>query len=462
MTNVYGLFTIGRTALMAQQKGIDITGNNIANVNTEGYSRQRLNLVQNSPVRVDGATMSTGVKADQRIQRFYDQFLNAQLSDENESLGRWEARRNTLEKAEMLFDEVSGYGLNAAMSDYWNAWNDVINNPSGLVERVSLVNAGEYLATTFSGLRGSLTDLQDDLNTSIDQRVEEINAIASQIAEMNLKISQVEVSGHAANDFRDQREALALELSKIIDIDSFEDGDGNLTIMVAGGKPLVERSSTWNLLSADNGGTQDVFWEASNGTTTNITTSINDGELKGFIEARDITIAGYITDLDDLAGTLITEVNTLHSAGYGLDGSQNDFFTGSDASNIAVNSAISADPNLIAAASSNTTLPGDNSTAVAIAGLQNSLLMSGSSASFDDFYNALVGTVGSDVKSSNFNHDHQTTMINHLEQRRQEIAGVSLDEEMVNLLQYQHAYNAAAKLITTTDELMDTLLSLKR
>jgi flagellar hook-associated protein 1 FlgK len=303
MTNVYGLFTIGRTALMAQQKGIDITGNNIANVNTEGYSRQRLNLVQNSPVRVDGATMSTGVKADQRIQRFYDQFLNAQLSDENESLGRWEARRNTLEKAEMLFDEVSGYGLNAAMSDYWNAWNDVINNPSGLVERVSLVNAGEYLATTFSGLRGSLTDLQDDLNTSIDQRVEEINAIASQIAEMNLKISQVEVSGHAANDFRDQREALALELSKIIDIDSFEDGDGNLTIMVAGGKPLVERSSTWNLLSADNGGTQDVFWEASNGTTTNITTSINDGELKGFIEARDITIAGYITDLDDLAGT---------------------------------------------------------------------------------------------------------------------------------------------------------------
>ena len=462
MSNVYGLFTIGGNALLAQQKAIDITGNNIANVNTEGYSRQRLNLVQNSPIRVNGATMSTGVQAEQRIQRFYDQFLNAQLNDENQSLGRWEARKNTLEKAEMLFDEVSGYGLNAAMSDYWNAWQDVVNNPSGHVERVSLVNAGEYMATTFKNLRASLTDLQDDINTSVTRRVEEINAIASQIAEMNLKISQVEVNGYAANDFRDQRENLAFELSKIIDVESFEDGDGNLTVMVAGGKPLVERSSTWTLSTTDNAGMQDVFWTASNGTTTNITTRIDDGELKGFIETRDTTIAGYIGDLDDLASTIINEVNTLHSAGYGLDGSQNDFFTGSDASDMAVNSAVSTDPNLVAAASSNTALPGDNSTAVAIAGLQNSLLMSGNGATFNDFYTSLIGTVGNDVKSADFNHDHQTTMINHLEERRQDIAGVSLDEEMVNLVQYQHAYNAAAKLITTTDELMDTLLSLKR
>jgi flagellar hook-associated protein 1 len=348
------------------------------------------------------------------------------------------------------------------MSDYWNAWQDVVNNPSGHVERVSLVNAGEYMATTFKNLRASLTDLQDDINTSVTSRVEEINAIASQIADMNLKISQVEVNGYAANDFRDQRENLAFELSKIIDVESFEDGDGNLTVMVAGGKPLVERSSTWTLSTTDNAGMQDVFWTASNGTTTNITTRIDDGELKGFIETRDTTIAGYIGDLDDLASTIINEVNTLHSAGYGLDGSQNDFFTGSDASDMAVNSAVSTDPNLVAAASSNTALPGDNSTAVAIAGLQNSLLMSGNGATFNDFYTSLIGTVGNDVKSADFNHDHQTTMINHLEERRQDIAGVSLDEEMVNLVQYQHAYNAAAKLITTTDELMDTLLSLKR
>ena len=134
MTNIYGLFTIGQSALMAQQKGIDVTGNNIANVNTPGYSRQRLALVQNSPVRTDNSTLSTGVKAEQQIQRYYDQFLNAQLSEENESLGRWEARKNSLEKAELLFDEVSGYGLNAAMSDFWNAWQNLANNPAGLVD----------------------------------------------------------------------------------------------------------------------------------------------------------------------------------------------------------------------------------------------------------------------------------------------------------------------------------------
>jgi flagellar hook-associated protein 1 FlgK len=462
MTSIYGLFTIGQSALMAQQKGIDITGNNIANVNTPGYSRQRLALVQNSPVRTDNSTLSTGVKAEQQIQRYYDQFLNAQLSEENESLGRWEARKNSLEKAELLFDEVSGYGLNAAMSDFWNAWQNLANNPAGLVERVSLANAGEYLATTFNQARSGLTGLQDDLNTSVVNRVEEINAIADQIADLNLKITQVEVQGYSANDFRDQREQLAFELSQIIEIESFEDGDGNLTIMVAGGKPLVERSNTWTLSTADNAGMQDVFWEASNGTTTNITTSINNGELKGFIEARDTTLAAYITDLDDLAATIITELNALHSTGYALDGSQNDFFTGSDASDIAVNSAISADPNLIAAASSNTALPGDNSMAILIADLQNGLLMSGNSATFDDFYNSLVGTVGNDVQAANFTFDHQTNMVNYLEERRQQIAGVSLDEEMVNLIQYQHAYNSAAKLITTTDELMETLLSLKR
>ena len=118
MPNISGLLYIGRNALVTQQKAIDITGNNIANVNTPGYSRQRLNLEQSTPIRDQNTTMSTGVRAEQKVQRFHDQFVTNQLNNENEGLGRWEAQKTALEKVEVLFDEVSGYGLSEAMSGY--------------------------------------------------------------------------------------------------------------------------------------------------------------------------------------------------------------------------------------------------------------------------------------------------------------------------------------------------------
>ncbi|MBI5064248.1 MAG: flagellar hook-associated protein FlgK, partial [Desulfatitalea sp.] len=215
MPNISGLLNIASTALATQQKAIDITGNNIANVNTEGYSRQRLNMEQSSPVRDQNGTMSTGVHADQKIQRYYDQFINIQLNGENENLGRWEAQKSALEKVEVLFDEVSGYGLSTAMADYWNSWQDVINNPSGHVERTSLLSAGQYMASTFNQLSNNITKVQDDINTNITNIVSDINQIATQIAELNRKVTQVEVSGHNANDYRDQRDLLVLNLSKL-------------------------------------------------------------------------------------------------------------------------------------------------------------------------------------------------------------------------------------------------------
>jgi flagellar hook-associated protein 1 FlgK len=185
------------------------------------------------------------------------------------------------------------------------------------------------------------------------------------------------------------------------------------------------------------------------------------------METRDVVINDYMTRLDTLAGAIIQEVNALHNdaitpSGFGLDGSQNDFFTGSNAGDIAVNSDILADVNLIAAAGDAAALPGDNSVAIAIANLQSALTMSGGSASFDDYYTTLVGDVGSDVQTANLNYDHQSSMIQHLENYREEVSGVSLDEEMVNLVKFQHAYNAAARLITVTDEMMETIISIAR
>lgn len=464
MSNIYGLLSIGQSALLTQQKAIDITGNNIANVNTPGYSRQRLNIQQRNPVRVDGQTMSTGVTADTGIQRFYDQFLGAQLNGENENLGRWEAQKQALERAELMFDDSVSSGLSSAMSGFWNAWQDMSNNPSGVAERTSLISAGQYLATTFNQTYNNLRDLQCDIDTHVTNIVLDINDMTDRIAELNRKVNQVEVTGHNANDFRDERDQLVLELSKLIDIQSFEDGDGNINVSVGSGKPLVDGTATWDLTTADNAGVQDVFWQASDGSTVNITGQITSGELKGWIYSRDTSIDDYLTRLDTLAASMISEVNTLHAAGTTLDSVTTtgvNFFSGTGAVNMAVNSAIEGNSDLIAAAGAGEGLPGGNSTAIAIASLQTTATMPGSST-FDAYYNSLVGQVGADVQAANFNQKHQQTMVENLKEYRQEVSGVSLDEEMVNLIQFQQAYSAAAKLITTADEMVDTLLSMVR
>jgi flagellar hook-associated protein 1 FlgK len=288
--------------------------------------------------------------------------------------------------------------------------------------------------------------------------------MVDRIAELNRKVSQVEVTGHNANDFRDERDQLVFDLSKLIDIQSFEDGDGNINVMVGNGKPLVDGTATWDLSTADNGGVQNVFWESSDGTSVDITGQLNSGELKGWIYTRDDAIDGYMSQLDTLAANVIQGVNDIHYNGTTLDtvNSTNvNFFTGTGVADIAVNSAIEANSDLIAAAGAGEGLPGGNSTAVAIANLQSAATMPGGST-FDAYYNSLVGKVGADVQGANFNQAHQSTMVENLTQYRQEVSGVSLDEEMVNLIQFQQAYNAAAKLITTADEMVDTLMGMVR
>lgn len=462
MPNLFGLMNIGQSALLTQQKAIDITGNNIANVNTPGYSRQRLVVKQGSPIRVDGMTMSTGVTSDPGIQRFYDQFLTTQLGNENETLGRWNAQKEALDKAELMFDEASGLGLSNAMNDYWNAWQALSNNPSGVAERTTLISAGQHLGSVFNQTYSNISKLQQDIDTHVDSVVTEINSLAQQIADLNQKVVQVESSGHNANDFRDERDQVVFELSKLININSYEDGDGYLSIDVENGKPLVQGTSTWNLTTADNGGVQDVLWENSDGTTVNITSTIASGELKGWIEARDVHLNDYMTQLDNLANTLRTSVNGAHTAGFDLNGNAGlDFFSGTGAVDLSVNAAITANTDLIAAAGAGEGLPGGNGAAIAIANLQNGATMPGSST-FDEYYNALVGKVGADVQAANFNNSHQESMVQGLENYRQQVSGVSLDEEMVNLVKFQHAYNAAAKLITTANEMLDEILALAR
>jgi flagellar hook-associated protein 1 FlgK len=363
---------------------------------------------------------------------------------------------------ELVLDESSGAGLSQAMNEFWNAWQDLASNPEGHVERMDLLAKTETMTATFNKIYADLQQIQKDIDTSIEGTVDDINQMSEQIADLNQKIAQSEVTGQNANDYRDRRDLLLKELSALVDINSFEDDVGKASVLISGGRPLVEIGGTWDLSTQLNAsGLKDILWDDGSGSTTNITSDISGGSLKGWLEVRDTLIPDFLSRLDDLADGIIQEVNSLHSTGYGLDNStSNDFFTGSSASNIAVNSSIAADIDLIAASGTLAGVPGDNSNAIAIANLQDDLLMSTNSATFGDFYISIVSDVGVEVQRATTTYDHQLSMVTQLETYRETVSGVSLDEEMVNLIKFQHAYNAAAKLITATDELLATLISM--
>jgi flagellar hook-associated protein 1 FlgK len=559
MIDIYSVMSLAGNALLANQKAISVIGNNIANVNTPGYSRQKLLLETSAPVQTSVGPMSYGVEAVS-VDRVYDRFLGVQINAESETLGRWEAQKDSLELAEVIFNESGEFGLSQSINRFWGSWQDLSNDPSSYNERVVLQAHSDVMTGTFNRIYSDLQNAQQGLDGSIEGAVADINQLSQQIADLNQKVMEVEASGYTANDYRDQRELALKELAGLIDINAFEDTSGRVTVSVGAGQTLVESSSSRNLTTQVNGfGLKDIAWVGPDGTMVDITSDIHNGQVQGWLEARDVDIRGYMRQLDTLAETMMERVNTLHQAGWGLDGSTGtDFFTGIatasgnmdslltitaeaggtgnikvtvvgggtagaetvttdpvtgdiqiaiedgvstggdiatalqalaginsvvagapgaawdlsagtntsvlaggiSARGLQLNTAVSNNLDLIAASSTSAGIPGNNSQAITIANLQHSLTMNSNSTTFEDYYNSLVSQVGGDLQSANAYSNHQADMVVQLENRRESISGVSLDEEMINLVKFQTAYDAAAKLITTADELLQTVINM--
>ncbi|MFY9708142.1 MAG: flagellar hook-associated protein FlgK, partial [Desulfobacterales bacterium] len=309
-----------------------------------------------------------------------------------------------------------------------------------------------------------LQQQQVDLDAVVRGGVDDINALAAEIADLNRKIGEIETGVQNANDLRDRRDLLVTRLAELVDVSTFEDGQGRVTVSVANGRPLVENGQAWRLGTTTNAaGHQDVTWIDSSGTAVDITANINGGKLKGWLDVRDAAIPDYLARLDELAGDVADGVNTLHTAGFDINGTAGQaFFSGSTAADIGLNPIISADPKLVAAAATAAGAPGDNANAVAIADLQHASVMGGGTATFDDFYRSLVTDVGNQVRSATDFAEHQSVMLTSLDNYRESISGVSLEEEMLNLIKFQHAFDAAAKLVTTVDEMIQTMMDMTR
>ncbi|MBW2436239.1 MAG: flagellar hook-associated protein FlgK [Desulfobacterales bacterium] len=461
MSDIGGILSISSQALLTQQKAMNVTSHNIANVNTPGYSRQRLRMSTNTPASMSIGMVGSGVSADS-VERIYDRFLSDQINVENQELGRWDAQKGAVEVVETIFNESDGYGLNHVMSRFWEAWQSLTNNPTGQTERQILITDSQALARTFNQLVADLSQAQEDLDIIIEGTVADVNRLSEQLVDLNQKIISAEANTSVANDYRDSREQVLKELSELIDINSFEDSFGATHVLLNNGWPLVGGSQSWQLSTQINAfGLNDVVWLDPSGSPVDVTGDIDGGKLKGYLKVRDDIITDDLNRLDTLAQTLMTDINTLHQAGFALDGSPGlAFFNGTGAGNMALNTTIAGSPDLIAAAADAATVPGDNRQAIAIAELQYQLRMSGNTATYNDYYSAVIRDTGNEVLQSDAYYHHQSDMMAQLENRRESISGVSLDEEMINLMKFQNAYTAAAKMISTADEMMQTVMQM--
>lgn len=453
----------GVTALRAAQMQIDTTAHNIANANTDGYSRQEVMLQAVAPPRagaLPSQQIGLGVDVTQ-VRRLRDGLLDLQYRGAKSLHDDYQAQADALQRVETTLNEPSANGLQAQLAKFFNSFRDLANQPESAGARAAAVEQGSSLAQQFNRLSTSLMQQRTDLDNAVGVKVTDINSKAQQIASLNDQIRIISLSGGTSNDLHDQRDLLLDQLAGEAGVTVQTQPNDTVDVLI-GSRKLVDGTKTANqavdLLktAADptNNNLQRVLF-TSDSSVAPITT----GDLHGTIIARDTNVTGMLNSLDGLANALITGVNNHHAAGYGLDNTTGlPFFTGTNSGTIAVNATLLANPQKLATSDA-ANEPGNANTANLIAGVQDELLANGGTSSIDDAYRSVVSQLGVASQQAQSQTTNQGVLSQHIEDTRQSVSGVSIDEEMTNLMKSQHAYQAAARVITTADSMLDTLIN---
>lgn len=476
MLGLFGALRLGTRALAAQRQGVEVAGHNLANVNNTAYARQRVSI--QSTASSDGLTdpVGSGVEVV-AIRQIRDRILDGQVIAEGGVSGSLEAQQRALKTAQSLLGQSidrgntgaggtsaadgvgGGQQLAAGLADFFNSFASLAAQPASIPEREITLRRAAALAAQFPALDNRLSILGRQLDESLDTDLKSANALLSDIARLNGQISRTEVvSGGSANDLRDQRLAKLESLSGVIGFDSIEASDGSLAIVV-GGVSLVTSDVREKTLETFTNTDGNRMIRAS-GTTDAL--AITSGRVHGTLDARDGGLKDLRSGINDLAKSLIDEVNSVHSAGFALDGTTGRaFFLGSSAADIRVNQALLDNPTSLQVSGS-ATARGDNRVAQALSQLGNRPIAALDGQTLGNAYNRIVGRLGEDLASVNQQLADQKVVAELLKGQRDSVSGVSIDEEMADLTRFQRGYQASAKLINTIDELMDTTLSLKR
>lgn len=464
-TTFFGLET-ARRALMAQQLGLETTAHNIANANTPGYSRQVVQLQSTTPFsppsllrpQIPGQ-IGTGVGVG-AIQRMRNAFVDTQVRQETSSLGRWETQRDLLMQVELIYNEPSESGIRNSLDAFWQSLQDLSLNPESGSARTVVLQRGQALADLLNHTYTQLKDLQSSVNDTIEVQVGEVNTYAKKIASLNRQIVEASSMGDNPNDLMDQRDLLITELSKIVDVNVHTDKYNAATVTI-GGIPLVEWDQVRELKAEpDADGKYQLKWAK-----TGNPVEFHNGSLKGLLVMRDEQIDGHIGMITNFSNTLVAEFNAQYSKGYDLEGNKNPdnvFFEKLDPDDdknplFRVRTGLT-EKDIAASAGG---APGNGQNASKLADVLNvtSYDFSDTKTTLRDYLSSNIAKLGVETQHALRMTDNQQTLVAHLENRQEMVAGVSLDEEMVNMIKFQHAYNAAARIITGFDEMYDTIIN---
>lgn len=469
MSKISAMMDIGKRSLANSGTALQTVGHNVANKSTEGYSRQRVELQTAVPVTEGNFQVGMGARASQ-VTRTNNPWLEKQIQRETTNMGQVDARADALGRVEQVYNEQINKGLNQYLTGFFNSFRELANNPESLASRTMVREAAVALVGDFKRVNTQLRDIQHDLDGQLRTNTEEINQIVKEIASLNEKIQLVENQGAHANDERDRRDVLLKNLGEKIDI-TWAEGTGGMVSVTAGKTAIMVSGASYNEMKVAGNASKDrveiYFRNMENGSLHNMTDQISGGRLGGVLEIRDKVVEDLVGSLDKMAYTLAEQVNAAHVEGfdrYGKEGvlffEMPDEMTGA-ADKMALNSTIFNDVGRIAAAS-RPNAPGDNMVANIVSSLQYQKLMDNGGSTFDDFYNTQVGQIGTVAQRAVKTQESQKNIMGQLANIRESISGVSLDEETTKMVEFQRAYEASARLIRTADEMLETVLNLKR
>jgi flagellar hook-associated protein 1 len=447
---IQGLET-ARRALLAQQAALNVTGNNVANASTPGYTRQKAILEPTPSERTPDGIIGTGVQMT-GVQRARDIFLDVQVRDEMGLSGKWQARADILTRVESILNEPGDTGVGALFDQFWNAWLDLSNQPEDSAARSVVVQRGQALAQGLQQLDQRVREISDATDTDLKQRVQDLNSSFEQMAALNAQIANSEVGGNVDAALRDTRDLLVDKLAQDTGATTLLRGDGTLVVRV-GGRTVVEGDSTVPLTTQEYNDGGHVRIRVLFGNDKNAPTSLSE-TIAGQLEVRDQVLPQFMDQINELATNLISSVNRLHQAGP----SRLPFFRGTRASNIEVAPDVAKDVSQVNASTSGD--PGDNDIAVAIASLRDARTMDRGTSTMADFYRSSVTDLGALTQQAKTTSENQATAVQTLDNQRQAVIGVNLDEELTRMITTQKAYEAAARVFSTVSSMLDTMLQM--
>jgi flagellar hook-associated protein 1 len=441
------------SALYAQRRGLDVTGQNIANANTAGYSRQRVDLQAVGGPSVPAVhSVWTGAGAGVSvtdITRLRDAFLEGRGRAEHSQATYLAGRQQVFGQLEGVFTEPSDTGMQAQLADFWNGWADVANRPNDQAARSQLLQRGAVVADGLRGAADAMASQWRTVRAQADAYASDVNNTAAAVADLNQAIQRATAAGLPVNELADQRDQHVMHLSELTGATAIARDNGTVDVLLAGSslvsgataRQIEATGGPANLTASPIPSAVSLRWTDGSGTAV-----APGGQLAASLESLNTVLPDYLAKLDTIAATLASAVNAQHTQGVDLDGNAGTaFYTGTTASTIKVGLT---DPRQVAAA--NASAGGfDGSNADAMSHL----------TAVDDAYRSFVAGLGVEAQSANRRADIQNRISNDLDAQRDSVAGVNLDEEMTNMLSYQRAYEAASRVLNAVDEALDTLIN---